>query len=308
MSSQINDICSLPSRVLLATDLADLKQILPVAIGHTLRCKAELKLVHVLPDVNTPDIDPTLLVHADRAVVKHYADTILENAAREAQSAGVKCSWTTRPGHVVEIIREVVKEWNPDRIIIGSHGHEKFQLRILGSVAESIFREIDVPVLAIGPAFQRSLHSASKKARILFATALDRSSRTITKSVLEFAKLHDAELTMLHVMREVAQAHPSSMRVRTYGERMFQEILAGIGPEEHSPTCMIEKGQVVETILRVASAGHFDLIVLGVVSGSSFRREIMPGTAYGIICGAPCPVFVLKEISDRSSTVIPAAS
>jgi hypothetical protein len=74
---------------------------------------------------------------------------------------------------------------------------------------------------------------------------------------------------MLHVMPEVAKAHPSSVRACAYAERMFQEILAGIGPEEHRPTCTIKKGQVVETILRVASAGHFDLIVLGAVSGSS---------------------------------------
>ncbi len=297
--SKTANICTPPSRVLLATDLADLKHILPVAIAHALKCKAELKLVHVLPDVNTPDVDPTLLVFADPEVVRHYAETVLKNAAREARSAGVNCGWIARPGHVVPTIREIVKEWNPDRILVGSQGPQKFQLGILGSVAEAIFREIDVPVLAIGPEFQHNPHSASQKARILFATALDRASRTITRSVVEFAKAHDANLTLLHVMPVVTKAHPSTSRARVYAEQMFQEIVAEIGEKDLRPTCVIEFGQVVETIHRVAKSGWFDLIVLGTVSGSAFRREIMPGTAYGVLCGAPCPVMVLKEASDR---------
>lgn len=297
--SQTTNICTLPSRVLLATDLADLKHILPVAIAHALKCKAELKLLHVLPDIHTPDVDPTLLVFADPEVVRRYAETVLENAAKEARGAGVNCSWTARPGHVVPTIQEVVKEWKPDRILVGSQGPEKFQLGILGSVAEAIFREIDVPVLAIGPAFQHSSHSPSQRARILFATALDRASRTITKSVLEFARVHDADLTMLHVMPVVTKAHPSTQRARAYAEQVFQAILSEVGEKDLRPTCVIELGQIVETVLRVAKSGRFELIILGAVSGSAFRREIMPGTAHGVLCGAPCPVMVLKEALDH---------
>ncbi|WP_081823520.1 universal stress protein [Pseudacidobacterium ailaaui] len=304
--SQTASICIPPSRVLLATDLADLTHILPVAIAHALKCNAELKLVHVLPDVNTPDVDPTLLVCANPEVVRHYAETVLENAAKEARSAGVNCGWIARPGLIVPTIREIVQEWNPDRFLVGSQGPHKFQLGILGSVAEAIFREIDVPVLAIGPEFQHNPHSASQRARILFATALDRASRTTIRSVIEFAKAHNANLTLLHVMPMVTKAHPSTSRARAYAERFFQEILGEIGEKGLRPTCMIEFGPVVETIHRVAKSGRFDLIVLGAVSGAAFRREIMPGTAYGVLCGAPCPVMVLKDASERR--LIPVAS
>lgn len=298
MSSFTSDIPTPPSRVLMATDLEDLQHLLPVAIAHASNCKAELKLVHVLPDIRTPDVDPTLLVNADPEAVRRYAETALENAAREARSAGVSCSWIARPGHVIPTLRELVREWSPDRILVGSQGPKKFGLDILGSVAEAVFREIDVPVIAIGPQFQRNEHSASQKARILFATALDRASRPITRSVVEFAKAHDAHLTLLHVMPVVTKAHPSTARARAYAEQMFHEILAEVGEKNLRPTCIIEFGPIIETIHRVAKSGRFDLIVLGAVSGAGFRREIMPGTAYGVLCGAPCPVMVLKEASD----------
>jgi nucleotide-binding universal stress UspA family protein len=308
MSLQVGNISTLPSRVLLATDLTDLEHTLPVAIDHALKCKAELKLIHVLPDVNTSDTNPSLIVQGDRDGVEGYARTVLEDAAKKAREAGVQCAWTMRTCRVADTIRQVVQEWSPDHVIIGSHGAQKAQQELLGSVAESIFREIEVPVLAIGPVVQHDGKFLSKDTRVLFATALNRESRAVAEAVLEFAKIHQADLTMLHVLPEVAKAHPSASRVRSYAERMFHEILSGIGAEETRPACMIERGQVVETILRVAGQGKFDLILLGAVSGASFRREIVPGTAYGVISRASCPVLVLKEGSFSGTPGLPAAS
>jgi nucleotide-binding universal stress UspA family protein len=308
MSPQVGNISALTSRVLLATDLTDLQHTLPVAIDYALKRRAELKLIHVLPEVNTSDTNPSLLVHGDRYGIQHYAETILEDAAKKAREAGVKCAWTMRTWQVADAIRQVVQEWNPDHVIIGSHGTQKAQQELLGSVAESIFREIEVPVLAIGPVVQQDGKCFSKGARVLFATALNRESRAVAESVLEFARIHQAELTMLHVLPEVAKAHPSASRVHSYAERMFHEILSGISAGGPRPACMIERGQVVETILRVAGQGHFDLILLGAVSGASFGREIVPGTAYGVISRAPCPVLVLKEVSRPGTPGLSVAS
>lgn len=308
MLSQAGHICFLPARVLLATDLTDLKQILPVAMEYVLKYRAELKLIHVLPDIRTPDADPYLLAPADREAAQHDPEAILNDAVKTATKAGVKCSWLTRTGQVADTIRQVVQEWNPDRVIVGSHGAQKFQQKVLGSVAESIFREIEVPVFAIGPGPLRGKWPSAKRPHILFATALDRESRAVSESVLECARIHQADLTMLHVIPDVAKAHPSAVRVRAYAERMFEEILAGASAESPRPSCMIERGQTVETILRVARRGHFDLILLGAVSGSSFRREITPGTAYGVICQAPCPVLVLKDAFHLGMTRMSVAS
>lgn len=308
MLSQGGHIGTLPARVLLATDLTDLKQTLPVAMKYVLKYKAELKLLHVLSDVKTPDTDPYLLAHADGEAAQQHAEAILADAVKTATKAGLKCSWLMRTGEIADTIGQMIQEWNPDRLIIGSYGAQKSQQKLLGSVAESIFREIEVPVFAIGPGALRGKWPPAKRPRVLFATALDRESRAVTESVLECARIHQADLTMLHVIPDVAKAHPSALRVRTYAERMFQEILFGVNAETPRPSCMIERGQTVETILRVARRGHFDLILLGAVSGSSFRREILPGTAYGVICEAPCPVLVLKDASCPSMTRMSVAS
>lgn len=306
MPAQPGRIYNLPSRILLATDLTDLKQILPEGIDYALRCKASLKLIHILPEITTPDPGlPQVLPDAGETA-RQCAERTLEEASKTAKDAGVKSTWILRSGPVTPTIVQVVQEWRADRVVVGSHGPRKFQQELLGSVAESIFREVDIPVLAIGPAVHYG-RQPPKKRRILLATALDRQSLAIAESVVRFARIHHADLTMLHVIPEVAEAHPSALRIRSYAENRFQEILSNMSRDYPPVSCQVETGSVVETILRVASQGHFDLILLAGVSGSSFRTNIMPGTAYGVICGAPCPVLVLKEGAYRRSARLPAA-
>ncbi|MBB6143535.1 nucleotide-binding universal stress UspA family protein [Silvibacterium bohemicum] len=304
MPAQSGRIHILPSRILLATDLTDLKQILPEGVDYALRCKAAIKLIHVLSDLSAPD--PGRVVPDDGENARQRAEKILEEAAKKTREAGVKCTWVVRSGPVTPAIVRMVKEWRADRVMVGSHGPRKFRQEILGSIAQSIFREIDIPVLAIGHAARRGMQPSMQR-RILLATALDRQSRSIAESAVRFARIHHAELTMLHVIPEIAEAHPSAIRIRSYAESRFKEILSSIAGEIPPVSCMVETGSVVGTILRIAGQGRFDLIILAGVSGASFRTDIMPGTAYGVICGAPCPVLVLNEEAYRRSTRLPAA-
>ncbi|MEI9977613.1 MAG: universal stress protein [Edaphobacter sp.] len=299
MLDRVGQICTLPSRILVATDLTDIKQILPVAIDYALESKAALKLLHVLPGVSRPDWNPDLHGRRDRSTAKVFSERILEDAATQASQDGAKCTWVTRSGQVAEAVSQMVRQWKSDWVIVGSHGIKKLRQELLGSVAESIFHEVDVPVLAIGTEVAPDRKLPNRKCRILFAAALTRESQAVTDFVLRFAEMYRAELTMLHVVPEVVKAHPSSLRVQAYAEGMFNQILSGIGIKKPRPSYMIERGQVVETILRVASDDHFDLIILGGVSGSSFRTDIMPGVSYRVICGAQCPVLLLKEESHR---------
>jgi nucleotide-binding universal stress UspA family protein len=304
MPFQPEQICTLPSRMLLATDLTDLKDILPVAIDSARICSAELKLVHVLPYPYAQDVDSLLSIGVTGEVTRKHAENTLRDAVKEAEEMGVRCTWGVHSGQVAHVIAQTAREWGAERVIVGSHGLQKFQQGLLGSTTEAIFHEVDIPVLAVGPAEQLFNRHPSKGRRFLLATALDRESFGITESVLRIAKIHKAELTILHVIPEIAKAHPSALRVRDYAESKFREILSDIGEDMFSVTCIVEAGSMVETILRTASQGKFDLLVLGGVSGYSFCENVMPGIAYGIICAAPCPVLLLKESSQGNSAAL----
>ncbi len=93
-------ICTLPLRILFATDLTDLERILPIAIDYSLKCKAALKLFHVLPGISMSGVNLGLPAAFDGDALSRRAATILEDVAKKATEAGVDCSWDMRTGQV----------------------------------------------------------------------------------------------------------------------------------------------------------------------------------------------------------------
>ena len=140
-----------PTRILLVTDLTDLQRTLPVTIDQAKSYGAEILLAYVLPDFASPPAAPSLLVYSQPELHRQHGERILLAAAREAEAAGVRCTWKISSGDVVEQIEAVVDEWKPGRVVVGSHGETKFCLGILGSTAERLFQRLGVPVLAVGP-------------------------------------------------------------------------------------------------------------------------------------------------------------
>lgn len=60
-------------------------------------------------------------------------------------------SYKTEEGGPIEVIFRVVKESEPDLLVIGTHGHSGISNVFLGSVAEEVLRSLDVDILAVPP-------------------------------------------------------------------------------------------------------------------------------------------------------------
>lgn len=302
MKPQMCKVFKPPSRVLLATDLADLKRVLPVAVAYAGKFGAELKIAHVLPGGECPDIDPFLLVYADRAALERYASKRLAGAMETAAKAGVPCSTIIGSGRITEALRQVVEQWKPDRVIVGC-GAKKFARHIMGSTAEAIMRALDVPVIAISPAAARRREMANQKPHMLFAADLNQESTETLRSVIECAQSRQADLMMLQIVQENGEQAAMGL-----SDRRFQEIVAGSGLEGFRSSSLIERGPVVETILRVARQEQTDLIALGDLKASTSGNGSSSNVAQEILCGAPCPVMTFKIGSQSETEELPAAS
>src|SRR5665213_1076448 len=100
-----------PQRILAATNLTDLPFILPVAMQHALSYKAELRIVHVLPDPNISVIDPVLLVYSDPDRLQKAAEKALLEVMRTVEHAGIHCSYQVIAGDAAGEIIEVAQVW-----------------------------------------------------------------------------------------------------------------------------------------------------------------------------------------------------
>jgi nucleotide-binding universal stress UspA family protein len=156
-----------PRRILLATDLTDLGFTLPIASQQALAYKAELRIIHVLPDPTSSPIDPVLMVYFDAAGMQKSAEATLDRVIAETKAEGIRCSYQLATGHTVKEILAAASEWKADRLIAGSHGKAKFHHHILGSIAESLFHQIDIPVVAVGPKAVPSDASATRALSLL---------------------------------------------------------------------------------------------------------------------------------------------
>lgn len=125
--------------------------------GHHLakEMKAKVALVHVneLPVVpvyvGNPVMgeSPTLLPEL-MAVQEENSKNLFERATKNWEE-NIQLYTFTRLGNIRDEILDVAQEWKADLIILGTHGRTGLDHFLVGSVAESVARKSECPVLII---------------------------------------------------------------------------------------------------------------------------------------------------------------
>lgn len=94
--------------------------------------------------------DPTPVMHA----LAESGERALAAAAQRLAAQGV--SYETRlvteqavGGDIAGSVNEAASNWGADLIVIGTHGRRGVRRLVLGSVAESVMRQANVPVLLV---------------------------------------------------------------------------------------------------------------------------------------------------------------
>ena len=156
-------------KILYATDMSETARHAvryACSIGH--RYRAQVTLLHVIPDLVdelSSGASINLADHMDKKAWKQFnengmqkaraaiADRIEETSARVKQeipecpvSAG---DVRVKVGHPVREIVSTAKKGAYDLVIMGTHGHGKFEEAIIGSVASEVIRTSAVPVLVV---------------------------------------------------------------------------------------------------------------------------------------------------------------
>ncbi len=78
------------------------------------------------------------------------------------------------------------------------------------------------------------------------------------------------------------------------GERILTEAKKKIESKTIKIDTMLNEGNVVQEIIRVAIQDHFDLIVMGIRGLGKLKELLMGSVSDGVIKKAPCPVLIVK--------------
>jgi nucleotide-binding universal stress UspA family protein len=204
---------------------------------------------------------------------------------------GVQSKLLVEHGGVFEVLDRIMQEHHGDLLVLGTRGRSRIGKLLLGSSAESIFRQASYPVLTVGPRSETDIPLEGPR-KIMFCTGFSSHSIAAGKLALRLAERQDAQLFVLHVGPETE----TNREEYTNNAKARLEALIPLTANLTSPPqIIVEFGGAAERILAVADEQRPDLIVLGVRQPESFARRLRWATAYDVVSNAPCPVLTVRS-------------
>jgi nucleotide-binding universal stress UspA family protein len=273
-----------PDTIVVATDLADLSELLPHAVAQAKASNAALHIVHAInaskvfvPESGTvPTVDPIRMAQDARKY--------LEERLRPIHEQGLRCTIEIGHGDPSDIVAEVTKKTGAQRVIVSSHGRTGIKRMVLGSVALRILTTSTVPVCTIGPHCYAPSGAGIKT--LLHPTSLGPDAEPSAKLAFDLAQHYRAELTLLHVIAPDSAMEPCLDPQYAFANLEFLSL-----PSSSNSHVTVHKrvvaGDTKQEILREAQAIHADLIVLGSHATSG-------QTAYSVVISATCPVLSFR--------------
>jgi len=187
---------------------------------------------------------------------------------------------------------------NVDLIVMGTHGVGGFRHLILGSVTETVLRQVDCPVLTVPPRAQSTAQLPFK--RILCAVDFSASSIAALRLAVGFTEESNAILEVFHAVDEPAEhalfvARPYDIHHhRELYERHVLEhldrVLLPIACDRVHARLRTAQGRADEEILRAAEG--VDMIVMGV--GRSTDTSF-GSTVNAVVRQGHCPVLTVRR-------------
>jgi nucleotide-binding universal stress UspA family protein len=281
--------------VLIATDFSSCSNLalsfgLELAHGY----RANAYVVFVVPADEFMMAGPEAYIAAKEAARRDLLELKHELRKKHSYIEGEDYHLFLLEGDVAQAILDFAQQKQIDAIVVGTHGRSGLGRALMGSVAESVFRNSPVPVLTLGPHLERITGGRTPK-NILVPVDFTPASERAARYAAAMAREHNATLTLLHVIeRWPAQAQADRERVMQALREKVENLL---GDDAKGLRCKfrVEVGRVVETVLYTANGIDADLVVVGVRPRTGLLNRLMWPHAYEIVREATCPVLTVRS-------------
>ncbi|HEX8710273.1 MAG TPA: universal stress protein, partial [Terracidiphilus sp.] len=188
-----------PAVILVATDLSDLDRLMPHAFQQAASTGARLLLLHALSPVSAVSADASGLPYYDLTGALEVADKALQPWCDEARARGIRCDALVREGNPTHEIAIAIRQFQAERVILGTRSRSRLGKLLVGSVAEQVLRSVNLPVITVGPEAHLQV-PGSREPVVLLATTLRETSRPGAALACRIAATEKARLILLHVL------------------------------------------------------------------------------------------------------------
>ena len=300
-----------PATILVATDLCDLDRLIPHACRQASDTGARLLLLHVLGTGTSMAVDAAGMPYYDPNTALEFAAKTLQAWCTLARQRKIACDVLVREGIPAQQISSAVRQFQADRILLGTRSRGKLSKLLLGSVAEQVLRSVHLPVITVGPEAHLPVSVSGNEKVVLHATTLRETSRPSAVLACHIAASQSARLVLLHVLPPVDEMTrlgepPCLDSTAVHALRVLAES-ARSEPDLQSARIesRIVHGNPSIEILAMAEELQAGLIVLGATHRSALLNLTRDRTIYRVLAHARCPVLTLREAAAGLDTSRP---
>jgi nucleotide-binding universal stress UspA family protein len=193
----------------------------------------------------------------------------------------------------VEAILDMHKEWHPDLLVMGTHGRTGLTRIRLGSVMESVLRQVSGPILTVGPGAKLPPLGAIR--RVLTPIDFSKMSRETFQYSVDLAEQAGAEVTAVHILEQPREG---------VHDQVASDLCDWVPPEARARCTVrevVRQGTPAERIVAEAKRSRADLIVLGARPRSYLGGLVFGSTTETVIRTAPCPVLSIIQRAGRAA-------
>lgn len=287
------------NKILVSRDFSDVSdRVLYHGIALAAKMKARLYVLHVADQQDGPY--PGRDLPAVRAELRQ-AGAISEEALESVVIEGV-----TRQGdNVADTVCQYADEQGIDLIALGTHGRRGLQRILLGSVAEAVIRRAGCPVLTVRGEGTSDVEASSQIERILVPVDFSEYAREASRVAMEWAKLHDAQVDLLHVVtedslsplaskRESQSLDEDDPRPKTRARRALMRIGREVGALNVPIKVHVRTGRPASTIVEFVEACDTDFLITSTHGRTGLQRFLLGSVAETVVRSVPCPVLTVK--------------
>jgi len=297
-----------PAVILVATDLTDLDRLMPFALEQAGETGARLILLHVLASGAAMSVDAVGMPYYDPAGALEFATKALEPWCEAARRRQIACDALVREGNAAQQIATSVRQFQADRVLLGTRSRSKLGKLLLGSVAEQVLRSVNLPVITVGPEAHLRVESGDPQRVVLHATTLRETSRPSAALACGVAASQGAKLVLLHVLPPIDEMERQGLPTGLDSAALHE--LRVLAEETGAGCCTAVEPHVVHgnpsiEILAEACERGAGLIVLGATQRSAFENLTRERTIYSVLAHVRCPVLTLREGAGKATAEAP---
>ena len=264
------------------------------AIAIAARTGADLCILTVLTNPGsyaTPDV----MGATDMVVelVERQGQELLEQAASQAEAAGVSYQILRRWGGIPETILQTADDEDSELIVLGSRTVSGWKRLQLGRIANAVASKAQQPVLVVKHPPPPALDSPLWE-RVLVATGGSPWSDIAVAHAIALAQAHHFELLLLHVIprKRWGRAPEPNADEGTSILALAEARAEAAGVAFRS---ILMHGDISSTIAETAAEQDCQSIVLGSRGLGGWKRLMIGSISNAVAVKAAMPVLVVKR-------------